>query len=304
MKKLSNILKNHLKMRRKNGNIDRAKAVRKLAVGCLLLFAFAGHTMAQDGQFVIKKGDHYLSHVKIGDTWVLKDNTTFHPDSCLWYSGTEFNSSGTNHNYYFFDGENYRFLSAPLQASGSLSLSASLPYTYLLRNPDEIYYFYDWDPDDYGRGVARGKRYYDADSTTCQYNWEYSQCWEVYWVEYAGGSTWKMSDYYSYHITPDAGRFRPVEINETIEVTSGGLTNLEANGAVIPSEGIVMEFDGTSRALSADLELPYGYIPSPSKAGLMLSILLAVQPLLPIIGPFPALPQPTSLLTQEAIPAL
>ena len=260
MKKLSNILKNHLKMRRKNGNIDRAKAVRKLAVGCLLLFAFAGHTMAQDGQFVIKKGDHYLSHVKIGDTWVLKDNTTFHPDSCLWYSGTEFNSSGTNHNYYFFDGENYRFLSAPLQASGSLSLSASLPYTYLLRNPDEIYYFYDWDPDDYGRGVARGKRYYDADSTTCQYNWEYSQCWEVYWVEYAGGSTWKMSDYYSYHITPDAGRFRPVEINETIEVTSGGLTNLEANGAVIPSEGIVMEFDGTSRALSADLELPYGYI--------------------------------------------
>ena len=114
------------------------KVVRKLAVCCLLLFAFAGRAMAQDAPFVIKWNDHYLSHVYNGNTWVLKDKTDFHPDSCLWYSGQEFNSSGTNHNYYFYDGDNYRFLAAPLQASGELSLSASTPYTYHLRDVDTI----------------------------------------------------------------------------------------------------------------------------------------------------------------------
>lgn len=246
------------------------QVVRKWAVCCLMLFAFAGHAMAQDAPYVIKKDGHYLSHVKIGSNWVLKDDTIFHPDSCLWYSGTEFNSSGTNHNYYFFDGANYRFLSAPLQASGSLSLSSSLPYTYLLRNQDEIYYFYDWDADSYGRGVARGKRYYQLTTQdtceACGHDWGDGQCWEVYWVVYdedeVGGPQWKLSDSSHYHIVPNACRYRGVEVIEhdkqiVAGTTSGGLSTVLADFDMVYSSNPV-----TTHPLSATATAySYQYIP-------------------------------------------
>ena len=255
-------------MKRYKGNIDMSRVARRLTVCCLLLFAFAGHTMAQDdGLFVIKKGDHYLSHVKVNGTWVLTDVTTFHPDSCLWYSGTEFNSSGLNHNYYFVDGNNYHFLSAPLEPNASLSYSASLPYTYLLRNRDGIYYFYDWDSDAYGRGVARAYQYTDQcshDSITCVdscgHSWGYGECWEVYWVEFRDNA-WKLSATSSYNITQYAARYRGVEITETTTVqNNSGLRELKADGNAIPSTGIVMEYSGDrDRALSATITTPYEY---------------------------------------------
>ncbi len=127
--------------------------IRYLFLFGFLLFSFAGTTLAQtDGQYVIKRiqeatpGDHYLAHVYNTTTnaWELQMATSFSPD-CIWYSGTRFNPDGTNHNYYFFDGENYRFLSAPLEADGELSLSHSTPPTQLLRNTEQIYYFTRWD---------------------------------------------------------------------------------------------------------------------------------------------------------------
>jgi len=262
------ILNSRLKMKRYKGNIDMSRVARRLTVCCLLLLSFAGHTMAQeDGQFVIKKDNHYLSHVKVNGTWVLKDMITFEPDSCLWYSGTEFNSSGLNHNYYFVDGDNYHFLSAPLEPNASLSYSASLPYTYLLRNRDGIYYFYDWDSDPYGRGVARAYQYTDQcahDSLTCVdscgHSWGYGECWEVYWVEFRDNA-WKLSDSSSYNITEYAARYRGVEITETITVQNeSGLRELKADNVVIPPTGIVMEYSGDrDRALSARIETPYEY---------------------------------------------
>ena len=207
---------------------------------CLMLFAFAGSAMAQnDPLHVIKKGNHYLAHVitvQNSDTtiWELQDVTTFSPE-CLWHSGNTVNVLGLHHNYYFIDGYgNYRFLSAPLQAGGTLSLSASLPSIQLLRNTDQIYYFYDWDPDEYGRGVARGHKY--AEATTqelCTHTWseEDQECWDVFWVEYdeGGTNTWKLSGQSSYHITTNGSRYRPVtatEHEEEITSVSGGLDDL------------------------------------------------------------------------------
>ena len=103
------------------------KVVRKLAVCCLLLFAFAGSVAAQnDPLHVIKKDGHYLAHVydETAQDWVLQNADEFGPN-CLWYSGNTVNVLGLHHNYYFVDGNgNYRFLSAPLQGNGTLSLSA------------------------------------------------------------------------------------------------------------------------------------------------------------------------------------
>ena len=116
------------------------KVVHKLAVCCLLLFAYAGSVAAQnDPLHVIKKGDHYLAHVYDETThdWVLQDAATFDPTTCLWYSGNTVNVYGLHHNYYFIDGnDNYRFLAAPLQPNGQLSLSATMPSIQLLRNTD------------------------------------------------------------------------------------------------------------------------------------------------------------------------
>lgn len=256
--------------------MDMSKVTRRLTVCCLLLLSFAGHLMAQeDAPFVIKKDGHYLSHVLVNGTWVLKDVTTFHPDSCLWYSGTQFNSAGLNHNYYFVDGNNYHFLSAPLEPSASLSYSSSMPYTYLLRNRDGIYYFYDWDWDNYpvdGAGLARAYQYTNVNTqegcTECGGSWEQTgsnpvtyECWRVYWVEYRDNA-WQMSDHSSYSITPNSARFRAVTVTETISaLNNSGLRELKADNVVIPSSGIVMEYSSgdLDRALSATITTPYEY---------------------------------------------
>ena len=170
------------------------KVVHKLAVCCLLLFAYAGSVAAQnDPLHVIKKGDHYLAHVYDETThdWVLQDN--------------------------------YRFLAAPLQPNGQLSLSATMPSIQLLRNTDQIYYFYDWDPDQYGAGVARGHRYQGVTSEAdCGegHSWDSDdqQCWEVYWVEYNG--TWQLSSESSYHIPANGAMYRAVTITEYDEEIS------------------------------------------------------------------------------------
>ena len=121
---------------------------------CLLFFAMAGSAMAQgsDGLFVIKKKaeNHYLAHVKVGGSWELQDATTFSPN-CLWYSGREFNLAGTKHNYYFIDEDDnsFHFLQASFGKSGSLGLTNDVPETFLLNNSDTLYYFYDWDRDNW-----------------------------------------------------------------------------------------------------------------------------------------------------------
>ena len=252
------------------------KAMR-MAACCLLFFAMAGNAWAQgnDGQYVIKKtiykkvvdnpgppetyhyvfdesDQHYLAHVKEGNNYVLQDATEFSPN-CLWYSGREISLSGTNHNYYFIDDNNqYRFLSAPLEQGGSLSLSDSQPPVYLLNNTDHNYYFYDWDYDNYseGAGVARGHQYNGILSNEdCQFDWEDGQCWEVYWVE-CDGSNWSLSNSYSYHITPNAGRFRLVTVESFPMDGTGGLSNLD---------DFEMEFSTPAQPLSATIE-PFSYI--------------------------------------------
>lgn len=237
------------------------KVVRKLAVCCLLLFAFAGSVAAQnDPLHVIKKGDHYLAHVydETAHDWVLQDASTFDPATCLWHSGNTANVYGLHHNYYFIDGSgNYRFLAAPLLPSGQLSLSATLPSIQLLRNTDQIYYFYDWDPDQYGAGVARGHRYQGVtNEADCGegHSWDPDdqQCWEVYWVEYNG--TWQLSSESSYHIPTNGARYRAVtitEYDEEISNESGGLGDL-----VLDQD----EMDyGASQTLEVDEDLPYSY---------------------------------------------
>ena len=221
------------------------KVVRKLAVCCLLLFAFAGSVAAQnDPLHVIKKGDHYLAHVGTYDAendttiWSLQDAASFDPATCLWHSGNTANVLGLHHNYYFIDSYGkYRFLAAPLLPSGQLSLSATLPSIQLLRNTDQIYYFYDWDPDQYGAGVARGHKHVEATNMNdCSFSWsdpehpDNGECWEAYWVEYDNG-TWELSAASSYNIPPNGSRYRSVSITDHDEeitgITSGLLPDLQ-----------------------------------------------------------------------------
>ena len=238
---LNNIKINRSKMRRNNGN--RVGGALQFAVCCLMLFAFAGSAVAQDDPlFVIKKDNHYLAHVKVGTVWRIKSIDNFYPDSCLWHSGNTSDVLGRHHNYYFHDGENYRFLSAPLKANETPSLSASLPPLYDLRNSVENYYFYDWDMDNYpydGGGVARGYRYYgvnNAEDCGEGHSWNESnhECWEVYWLEYDNG-IWRTSAESSYGITGNAGRFREVAVTahekEIVSGTeTGGLASLSVGG--------------------------------------------------------------------------
>lgn len=219
------------------------KVARRLTVCCLMLWCFIGNTMAQnDIPYVIKMTeggvDHYLAHEKVGNEWKIVDATTF-GTNCIWYSGPEYNLTGNHHNYYFNDGENNRFLCAPLQAGDVITLSPSTPAPYLLQNTDQIYYFYDWDRDNQpsygeGGGVARGHQYQNVNSSSaceaCGGNWHtdpqtnISECWEVHWVEYNGGK-WQLSTK-SYSITSKSGRYRSVTITENTTVTSGGLGTL------------------------------------------------------------------------------
>ena len=246
-------------------------AARRMALGCLLLFASFGSLVAQnDSPFVIKNGDNYLAHVKVGDEWVLQNASTFNPATCLWYSGPDYNPTGYTHNYYFEDdAHNLRFLAAPLEPNGALSLSASLPSVSLLRNDEQVYYFYNWDPETYlsgipeGGGVARGKRYYVSTEEECEAcghgatwyetNPETFQCWEVYWIENVGNA-WKLSPTSSYNITSDAAHYRKVTITEHEKsIVSGGLTSM-----TVPTE---MNY-GDNSSLSAPVTSPYSYIPA------------------------------------------
>ncbi len=231
-------------MRRSNRAKGMAKLMQRLMVLCLIAFCFTGRVMAQgnDKRVVIKKNisvsgnttTHYLAHVKNGSTgeWELQDATTFGPE-CLWYTGSNYNRAGTDHNYYFIDDQSKpRFLSAPLQSGGALTLTANKPATYLLSNTDQNYYFYDWD----GVGLARGhKNAPITSSAECtsvigDWNADDGECWSVYWVEYdLSSSTWKMTDDHSYSITANAARAYDVTVTEhtaTAATTSGGLTGL------------------------------------------------------------------------------
>lgn len=208
-----------------------AKAARRLALGCVLLFFGMGSALAQgseDRACVIKKritggntDPHYLAHVYDDgtSTWKLEDVTTFNLN-CIWYTGPQFNHAGLNHNYYFYDGANYRFLAAPFAPEGELYLSASVPETYILSNTDMDYYFYDWDGYDCGKGIARGHEN------------PLNGYWTVYWVAYDLGNTdkWNLSTE-SYGITDNSARSSYVTITgnaATITNEIGGLSPLAA----------------------------------------------------------------------------
>ena len=207
---------------------------RSLIVMGLLLLGFTENMQAQDTPFVIMSNGNYLAHVKDGSNYVLQNATSFDPTTCLWYSGPTHNPTGYTHNYYFEDDEhNLRFLAAPLTANGTLSLSASLPSQSLLRNTDQIYYFYNWDKETdlsgvpEGGGIARGHQHSDATSAgDCSFSWggDYgvNECWQVYWIEYSGG-VWKLTEdtYYSIYQPnsttpqiPNAGKYRKVTVTE------------------------------------------------------------------------------------------
>ena len=247
---------------------NKVKSTRRWALCGLLLWMFAGSAMAQsDSPYVIKVKDqnHYLAHVYNESThqWEVTDATTFSPN-CLWYSGIEQNVTGTNHNYYFDDGTNLRFLSAPMVPNGLPSLSSSLPPTYLLSNTDTLYYFYDWDTDNGsdGGGVARGHQYYgytQQQCTDCGSSWGDNQCWRVYWIAYKEGTGWKLTHQSYYDITNISGtedgiggRYRKVTATPTVTPVSGGLADLT---------GFAMDYTSpySQHSLSASVTLPYSY---------------------------------------------
>ena len=249
----------------KRNDLHINKVAQKLALCCLLLFAFAGSAEAQnDPWHVIKMTKvvdgvtqhHYLAHVKVGEGdaahWELQDATSFNPATCLWHSGNTANVYGLHHNYYFIDDQgHHRFLSAPLQANGSLSLSETLPSIQLLRNTDQIYYFYDWDEDSYGGGVARGHKYAGiTNPDDCEHSWSSRdhECWEVYWVEY--DDQWKLTDASHYSRipaddegnggVPNAGLYRSVSITEHEQEITG------INSGLLPElQDFEMVFEST-----------------------------------------------------------
>lgn len=233
-------------------------------VAAVLMLAGSTVFGQNDRPYVIKikdqdNNDHYLAHVNNETQWVVTDATEFSPN-CIWYSGIEQNISGTNHNYYFDDGANLRFLSAPMSPNGSLGLSDNLPATYLLSNTDTIYYFYDWDSDNTGNGggVARGHQYFGYNQqqcVDCQSSWYGNECWRVYWIAYSGG--WKLTSK-SYYDIDDivpaedgvGGRFRLVTVEDIQSTMSGGLADLS---------GFEMNYN-VNHPLAASVTLPYTYI--------------------------------------------
>ena len=251
------ILKGHSKMKTYLIN-NISKFTRRLLLGSLMLLAFAGSAEAQnDPWHVIKMtkvegGEtqhHYLAHVKVGEGeeahWELQDAITFNPATCLWRSGNTTNVYGLHHNYYFIDDQgHHRFLSAPLLPNGTMSLSATLPSNQLLSNTDQIYYFYDWDNDSYGGGVARGHKYARiTNPNDCEHSWSNrdQECWEVYWVEFNANNEWRLTpqSHYSRNAgedngqggVPNAGLYRSVTVTEHEEditgITNGLLPELQ-----------------------------------------------------------------------------
>ena len=257
---------------------------RSLIVMGLLLLGFTESTLAQDTPFVIMSNDNYLAHVKNGSDYELQNATSFNPTTCLWYSGPTHNATGYTHNYYFEDDEhNLRFLAAPLASNGTLSLSASLPSQSLLRNTDQIYYFYNWDPEEYlqgvpeGGGIARGHQHQGVSTADdCDYSWggDYgkNECWQVYWIEYSGG-VWKLTQdtYYSIYqpnsttpLVPNAGKYRKVTVTEHELVVSN-----ESNGLQDLADFDLEWVDNplSSRTLSATINYPYTYDYIPAYTG-------------------------------------
>ncbi len=245
-------------------------STKRLILGLLFLGLFAASAMAQgnDKMVVIKKNvsvagatteSHYLAHVKSGDTWVLQDATAF-STNCIWYTGTNYNRTGTNHNYYFVDPddpENPHFLSAPISSEGTLSLSDSKPGTYVLSNTDLNYYFYDWDK----KGIARGHQVTGiADAGSCQYDFQDGECWEVYWVEYnLTQNLWQLTHDHSYGITPNAGRAYDLTATEHAAEVSGTPTG----GLTALSVATEMTYGGSYNTPSATVSnLTYTYIPA------------------------------------------
>ena len=235
-----NILKYCLEMTIRKNVGKAARLLRPIVVCCLLLTLFATQAIAQgnDKMVVIKRNisptlagntdDHYLAHVKVNGEWVLQDATVFSPN-CVWYTGANYNRAGTNHNFYFIDDtETPRFLSAPMSSNGALSLSASLPPTYMLSNTDLNYYFYDWDK----KGIARGHQVSGViDAGNCSFDFEDGECWEVYWVEYdLSSSQWKLTNDHSYGIIGNSARAYDVTATKHDIVINGdptgGLTAL------------------------------------------------------------------------------
>ena len=172
-----------------------------------------GNAMAQsDASFVIMYDGHYLAHVYNGTTWTLQDATTFSPE-CIWFSSN-------NYNYYFNDGTNLRYLSAPLERNGALSLSDSYPGNAVVSNTIYNYFFYDWwtGHGEVNRGLARAIQHPLSECDDI-YNSPGAQCWEVVWVSYED-SQWKMSSDYGYNPTTYAARFYPVTVTEHDQVIS------------------------------------------------------------------------------------
>ena len=242
---------------------------RHIILTALLLLIGSAAMAQNDPQFVITNNGHYLEHVKVGGNWQLQNTDSFNPN-CLWYSGNTVDVTGINHNYYFIDlaDTSYHFLSAPLEPNGTLGLSASFPGAQLLRNVEQIYYFYNWDmvsPGE-GGGVARGLQYVGVnDSTSCAHcgnggSWSavVNQCWEVYWVEYkTEGTKWELSSASSYGITENSGRFRKVTTQEhLIPVENTGLINLKMDG--VASTNFEISWNEV-KTLSSTIKLNYQY---------------------------------------------
>ena len=198
--------------------------VRRIALFGLLFWCCAGNLMAQSNAplYVIKMEgqNNYLSHSGSGNSATLQNATSFSPN-CLWYSGPN-----VEYNYYFIDeAGNYRYLSAPLQLNGTLSLTDFNPGTVVLNQPSSPQYFYDWD-----HGVARGERQSSLDDCEDLYNGlneNGTQCWKVVWVSYEN-SIWQMSSQYGYDPTPNSARYKkvtktehPVEILDDPAPTGG-----------------------------------------------------------------------------------
>ena len=127
MKIQQDIMNNHSTMKNNLYIKGIAKTARRMAVGCFLLFAFAGGLMAQnDSPFVIKKDGNYLAHMKVEDNYVLQNASSFNPATCLWYSGPTYNPTGYTHNYYFED-DAHTCASLPLRCNPTPRCRCPIP---------------------------------------------------------------------------------------------------------------------------------------------------------------------------------
>ena len=211
----------------RNHIYNKVSTKQRLTLLGLLFLCIAGNVKAQEAPLYVIKMEgqnNYLSHSGSGTSATLQNATAFSPN-CLWYSGPN-----VEYNYYFIDESgNYRYLSAPLELNGTLSLTDYSPGTVVLNQPSSPQYFYDWD-----HGVARGERQSSLDDCEDLYNGlneNGTQCWKVVWVSYEayeGNMRWQMSSQYGYDPTTNAARYKkvtktehPVEILDEPAPTGG-----------------------------------------------------------------------------------